>query len=184
MPEPSSLASWTRALRKQLDALGADSNALCQSAGIDPCLLDDPAAQFPSASTALLWELAIQTSLDPTLGLRVSRFVSPTTFHALGYTLVASGSLREVFERIVRSTRLPRTRWNWISEPPESATSLGSARRNRVRHPSMSCWTHSPRSTCALVATVWAEGTHPWRCICNGQRRRTRSPGRICFAPR
>jgi len=32
----------------------------------------------------------------------VSRFVSPTTFHALGYALVASGSLREVFERIVR----------------------------------------------------------------------------------
>ncbi|KPB73984.1 AraC family transcriptional regulator [Pseudomonas cannabina] len=102
MPEPSSLASWTRALRKQLDALGADSNALCLSAGIDPRQLDDPDAQFPAATTALLWELAVQTSLDPTLGLRVSRFVSPTTFHALGYTLVASGSLREVFERIVR----------------------------------------------------------------------------------
>ncbi len=32
----------------------------------------------------------------------MSRFVSPTTFHALGYALVARGSLREVFERIVR----------------------------------------------------------------------------------
>ncbi|MFH7489654.1 AraC family transcriptional regulator ligand-binding domain-containing protein, partial [Pseudomonas syringae group genomosp. 7] len=43
-----------------------------------------------------------QASLEPALGLRVSRFVCPTAFHALGYTLVASGSLREVFERIVR----------------------------------------------------------------------------------
>ena len=44
----------------------------------------------------------MQVSGDPAIGLRVSRFVSPTTFHALGYALVASGSLREVFERIVR----------------------------------------------------------------------------------
>ncbi|MCI3947652.1 AraC family transcriptional regulator [Pseudomonas syringae] len=102
MPEPSSLASWTRALRKQLDALGADSNALCKSAGIDPDLLDDASAQFPADVTARLWQLAVQSSRDPALGLRVSRFVSPTAFHALGYTLVASGSLREVFERIVR----------------------------------------------------------------------------------
>ncbi|RMT46912.1 Transcriptional regulator, AraC family [Pseudomonas savastanoi] len=102
MPEPSSLASWTPALRKQLDALGVDSNALCQSAGIDPSMLGDPGAQFPSDITAELWQRAVQACLDPTLGLRVSRFVSPTSFHALGYTLVASGSLREVFERIVR----------------------------------------------------------------------------------
>jgi AraC-like DNA-binding protein len=46
--------------------------------------------------------VAVKASGDPAIGLRVSRFVSPTTFHALGYALVASGSLREVFERIVR----------------------------------------------------------------------------------
>jgi AraC-like DNA-binding protein len=102
MSEPSSLASWTRALRKQLDALGLDSNSLCQTAGIDPQQLDDPDARFAASATALLWQLAVQGSCEPALGLRVSRFVSPTTFHALGYTLVASGSLREVFERIVR----------------------------------------------------------------------------------
>ncbi|CAM3271652.1 AraC family transcriptional regulator [Pseudomonas floridensis] len=102
MPEPSSLASWTRALRKQLDALDLNSTELCQAAGIDPQSLNDPDATFTADATAKLWQLAVQASQDPALGLRVSRFVSPTTFHALGYTLVASGSLREVFERIVR----------------------------------------------------------------------------------
>ncbi|MBI6752812.1 AraC family transcriptional regulator [Pseudomonas syringae] len=102
MPEPSSLASWTPALRKQLTALGMDSDALCQSAGIDLNRLSDANAQFSPDVTATLWQRAVQASLDPALGLRVSRFVSPTAFHALGYTLVASGSLREVFERIVR----------------------------------------------------------------------------------
>ena len=102
MTEPTSLASWTRALRKQLDALGLDSIALCQQAGLDPNLMDDPNARYPLSGTTRLWEIAVQVSGDPAIGLRVSRFVSPTTFHALGYALVASGSLREVFERIVR----------------------------------------------------------------------------------
>jgi len=102
MTEPTSLASWTRALRKQLDALGLDSTALCHQAGLDPQLMDDPNARYPLSATTRLWQLAVQASGDPAIGLRVSRFVSPTTFHALGYALVASGSLREVFERIVR----------------------------------------------------------------------------------
>ncbi len=102
MTEATSLASWTRALRKQLDALDLDSAALCAQAGLDPQLMDDPNARYPLSATTRLWELAVQASGDPAIGLRVSRFVSPTTFHALGYALVASGSLREVFERIVR----------------------------------------------------------------------------------
>ncbi|WP_084381915.1 AraC family transcriptional regulator [Pseudomonas mucidolens] len=106
MPEATSLASWTRALRKQLDALGLDSAALCAEAGLNPQHMDDPNARYPLSATTRLWELAVQASGDPAIGLRVSRFVSPTTFHALGYALVASGSLREVFERIVRYHRV------------------------------------------------------------------------------
>ncbi|MBT8769338.1 AraC family transcriptional regulator [Metapseudomonas boanensis] len=100
--EPTTLASWTRALRKQLDALGLDSAALCRQAHLDPALMDDPNARYPLSATTRLWELAVAASADPALGLKVSSYVSPTTFHALGYALVASSSLREVFERIAR----------------------------------------------------------------------------------
>ncbi|MGH8435285.1 MAG: AraC family transcriptional regulator [Pseudomonas sp.] len=100
--EPTTLASWTRALRKQLDALGLDSAALCREAGLDPALMEHPNARYPLSATTRLWALAVAASGDPALGLRISRFVGPTTFHALGYALVASTSLREVFERIVR----------------------------------------------------------------------------------
>ncbi|MGV8916653.1 MAG: AraC family transcriptional regulator [Pseudomonas sp.] len=102
MSEPTTLASWTRALRKQLDALGLDSAQLFRAAGLDPQLMDDPNARYPVTSTSHLWQLAVEASGDPAIGLRVSRFVSPTTFHALGYALVASGTLHEVFQRIVR----------------------------------------------------------------------------------
>jgi AraC-like DNA-binding protein len=100
--EPTTLASWTRALRKQLDARGLDSAALCRAAGLDPSLLDDPNARCPLSITTRLWQLAVAASSDPALGLKTSQFVSPTTFHALGYALVASSSLKEMFERIVR----------------------------------------------------------------------------------
>lgn len=102
MSEPTTLASWTRALRRQLDALGLDSAALCREAGLDPSLLDDPNARYPLSATTRLWQLAVAASGDPALGLNTSRHVSPTTFHALGMAIVASSSLREVFERIVR----------------------------------------------------------------------------------
>ena len=102
MTEPTTLASWTRALRRQLDSLGLDSTALCHAAGLDIAQLDDPNARYPLAATTRLWQLAVAASGDPALGLGTSRHVAPTTFHALGMAVMASGSLREVFERIVR----------------------------------------------------------------------------------
>lgn len=102
MTEASTLASWTRALRRQLDSLGLDSAALCREAGLDPQLLDDANARYPLSATTRLWQLAVAASGDPALGLNTSRHVAPTTFHALGMAVMASGSLREIFERIVR----------------------------------------------------------------------------------
>lgn len=102
MPAPGSLASWTHALCKQLDALELDSATLCAAAGIEAVEADNAHATFALGATLRLWALALEATGDPALGLRVSRFVSPSAFHALGYALVASASLREVFERIVR----------------------------------------------------------------------------------
>ncbi|MGX5217520.1 AraC family transcriptional regulator [Pseudomonas segetis] len=100
--EATTLASWTRALRKQLDALGLDSEQLCRQAGFEPGALDDPNGRCPLSLTTRLWQLAVEASGDPALGLKTSQFVSPTTFHALGYALIASCSMREMFERTVR----------------------------------------------------------------------------------
>ncbi len=106
MTEPTTLASWTRALRKLLEARGLDSVALCREAGLDPRLMDDPRARYPLSATTRLWQLAVAASGDPALGLSVSRYITPTTFHALGYALSASGTLLELFERLVRYHRV------------------------------------------------------------------------------
>ena len=106
MTEPTTLASWTRALRRQLDGLGLDSAALCREAGLDPQQMDDPNTRLPLSATTRLWRLAVEASGDPALGLQTSRHVSPTTFHALGLALAASSTLREMFERVERYHRV------------------------------------------------------------------------------
>src|SRR5690606_8304568 len=107
MPSPTTtvhaaLANWTRAPRRLLDALGLDSTALCRTVGLGPALIDDPNARYPRHAATRLRQLAVGASGDPPLGLYTSWHVAPTTFHALGLVVMASGSLREVFERIVR----------------------------------------------------------------------------------
>ncbi|RBJ67860.1 AraC family transcriptional regulator, partial [Pseudomonas sp. MWU12-2534b] len=90
MTEATSLASWTRALRKQLDALDLDSDALCRAAGLDPQLMDDPNARSPLPAPTPPCHLAAPASGAPAIGPRVSRFFSPTTSHAHGSPRVSS----------------------------------------------------------------------------------------------
>lgn len=98
----TTLASWARAIGKALDAAGVDSAALLRNAGIDPRTLADPNARCPQAQLLRLWQLAVQATRDEAFGLRVSQHIGATTFHALGYAVIASATLREVFERCVR----------------------------------------------------------------------------------
>lgn len=102
----TALASWARALRKELDKRGLDSAALFAQAGLDAAALSDPQARYPIEGTTRLWRLAVQQTGDPCLGLAVALQVSPLTFHALGYSLTASASLKEAFERITRYFRI------------------------------------------------------------------------------
>jgi AraC-like DNA-binding protein len=98
----SSLSSWVRTIKLALDAQGLDGMALLQQAGMDADVLADPNGRVPLAATTRLWEIAIDATADPAFGLTVSNFVQQTTFHALGYSLIASKSLKDVFERLVR----------------------------------------------------------------------------------
>jgi AraC-like DNA-binding protein len=98
----TALTSWAKAIRKALDAAGVDSPRLFTEAGLDFSALDDPNARYSVEATTRLWRLAVAATGDETLGLIVARHVNQTTFHALGYSLSASTTLREAFERMLR----------------------------------------------------------------------------------
>ncbi|MDM4770260.1 AraC family transcriptional regulator [Solimonas sp. SE-A11] len=106
MQRTTVLSSWGRAIRRALDRAGVDSAALFAEAGLDIAALDDPNARYPLEQTTRLWGLSVQATGDEAFGLSVASQVNATTFHALGYALQASNTLREAFERMVRYFRL------------------------------------------------------------------------------
>ena len=104
--DPTSLTSWGLAIARALESRGVSAPALFAQAGLDFGALNDPEARYPVRGETRLWELAVAATADPCFGVEVARHTSPTTFHALGLSLTASGSLREAFDRIVRYYRL------------------------------------------------------------------------------
>lgn len=102
----TALTSWAKAIRKALDAAGVDSARLFAEAGLEFAALDDPNARYAVEGTTKLWRLAVSATGDEAFGLTVARNVGQTTFHALGYSLIASATLREAFERITRYFRI------------------------------------------------------------------------------
>lgn len=99
---PSTLSSWAKAIHKALNAAHVDGTRLFEQAGLDIATLRDPQGRYPVAAVNRLWELAAAATGDPAFGLAVARHTGTTTFHALGYSLQASTTLKEAFERMVR----------------------------------------------------------------------------------
>lgn len=103
---PTSLSSWGLAIAATLEARGVDSRTLFSQAGLDIDALRDPNARYPLTASNRLWKLAIEATGDPALALDVVRHTNPTTFHALGFSLAASATVAEAFERVARYFRL------------------------------------------------------------------------------
>ncbi|MDX2170570.1 MAG: AraC family transcriptional regulator [Deltaproteobacteria bacterium] len=101
----STLATWSATILRALAARGVDAGAVARRAGIDPDQLG-PDARVPRAALNQLWELAVEATGDTAFGLEVARYPAQTTFHALGYAVAASLTLKEALERIIRYRRL------------------------------------------------------------------------------
>jgi AraC-like DNA-binding protein len=98
----TTLGTWVKAICRALDAAGCDSAALLAQAGFDLRSLDSPTARCPLTQTERLWRIAVAATQDPAFGIKVASHIKQTTFHALGYGLSASSTLKEAFERVQR----------------------------------------------------------------------------------
>jgi AraC-like DNA-binding protein len=96
------LAAWIETLVRYLSANGFDGMAMARSAGIAPDAFEHPGARIPQQQVIRFWKDATATVGDPCIGIEVSRFTRPATFHSLGPAVLASGTLRNALERIAR----------------------------------------------------------------------------------
>lgn len=103
---PSVLSSWTRVIFDALEALEIDPVPVLLDGGFSADAFRDPNARMPALETAKLWRSASARAGDPAFGLFASRFVKPTTFHALGYAVFASATLRDALQRLLRYSHL------------------------------------------------------------------------------
>jgi AraC-like DNA-binding protein len=98
----TTLGTWVKAICRALEAAGCDSAALLTQAGFEVKSLDGPTVRCPLSQTARLWRIAVAATGDPAFGVKVASHIKQTTFHALGYGLSASSTLKEAFERVQR----------------------------------------------------------------------------------
>jgi AraC-like DNA-binding protein len=104
--QPTTISSWALLIWKAIESYGRDPRPLFEQAGLDPSKLRDPSGRYPISALTRLWRLAARATGDEQLGLTAVRFLHPTTLHALGYSWLASETLKEAFERVVRYHRL------------------------------------------------------------------------------
>jgi AraC-like DNA-binding protein len=104
--EATVLTAWTSTLLRALAARGIDGVGLAVEAGIDPDALTDPDRRVPLTASTRLWRAAVAATGDPALGIDVSLFVRPGTFHALGHAVVTSPTLRDALHRIARFSQI------------------------------------------------------------------------------
>jgi AraC-like DNA-binding protein len=87
-------------------ARGHDGDALCLSVGVDPALLQDPAARVLYRTAARLGERALEVLGDDNLGLHLAHDVRDTPrFDAGMLLLMASPCVRVALQRMTRHQR-------------------------------------------------------------------------------
>ena len=106
MQHYSELATATNILWKLIEANGHDPEVLCRDVGIDPDLLNKPGARIPYTLVDRLWAKASEIIDDPCFGLKANNYWHPSYFHALGYAWLASHTLRDALNRLVRYLRI------------------------------------------------------------------------------
>ena len=102
MTKRTTSAVWVKGIADMFAAEGLDARALLVAAGIDPTSLEIPDARLPTEKISRLWELAVERSGNPAIGLAQHDVVRPASFDVVGYTMMSCANLRGAFERLIR----------------------------------------------------------------------------------
>ena len=107
MPSTSTtITSWALLVWIALQNRGLDSHAIFKEAGLDHTKLGDGQARYRLDEMTRLWTVAVRETGDTCFGAEVGKQWTPTTFHALGFAWLASGTLKDALQRFTRYTRI------------------------------------------------------------------------------
>jgi len=96
------IATSVRLLWRILERRGIDPDPLFKEVGLDPAMLNNPRSRYPVDLMRLACTRASEMLDDPGAGLAAAEVWQPTDFHALGIAFLASTTLRNALDRLVR----------------------------------------------------------------------------------
>jgi AraC-like DNA-binding protein len=102
LTQSSSYGPIAVAIFQTLESYNVDAAKVMRDAGVDLAHVKDPTARLDPVTHRKIVADAVEITEDPAFGLRFSDFVHPTTFHALGFALLSSSTLRAFCQRWVR----------------------------------------------------------------------------------
>ena len=105
----TSIATFTEVIARTLATYQIDTKPMFSELGLAPEPYLDPDSRIPIDSMHEIWEKAELLSGNPCIAFDVGMSFHATNFHAVGYAMLASSTLREAMERIVRYQRLLST---------------------------------------------------------------------------
>lgn len=107
----TALATSALALYRALEARGIDACALFRDAGFAPELLKEPERRVRSELIYRIWERALAETDDACIGLTLWPHLHPAVAHGLGYAWLASATLTDAMNRLIRYGRVINDVW-------------------------------------------------------------------------
>jgi len=102
----TTLGGWAVAISQALKEAEIDPLPLFEQCGIEMPSAQDPQNRIETVKLAKLMRLACEYSGDPAFGLSVGRYMRPASWHALGFSVLASQNLQMGFDRLQRFFRI------------------------------------------------------------------------------
>lgn len=100
--EPTTLAAYTEAITRALEAAGVDAVEILHGAHVERVRSTDPLLRITDSDINAIYDRAVAATGDPYFGLRVADYILPSMLHAVGYALMASETLGDFCSRLVR----------------------------------------------------------------------------------
>jgi AraC-like DNA-binding protein len=92
-------------IARALQQYDCDPKPLFRQVDIDIDCIDDPNSRYPVSKLQPLWRLAVEASGDPGFGISVAEQFQPSALRGLGFSWLASDTLRDAFSRLIRFSR-------------------------------------------------------------------------------
>lgn len=105
----TTLATASLVIAKALDREGLDADMLAKEAGIDLKQARLPDARMPIIKQQRFWRLAVERTGNPCFGMSLIDLMQPGIMQGLGFSWLASDTLEDAFNRLVRYCRVLST---------------------------------------------------------------------------